>query len=148
MRERDVRNEIRDRLTDTGAFSLATLAGLPEATGFGASDLTAAAIEPQSTQQVTGWDAQPFGGLEMMAQVLITILARHEDPTLRDELAEQLLNTAADAINGQSLAGMTVPGKTRITGWRWLPATPPERRIAGTLTFSYITTWDGLDTTP
>ena len=145
-RERDVRNAIQNALIATGAFADVSLAGLPEGFGQGASDLTAAAIEPLSTRLASGWDAAPTGGLDYTAELAVTLLARHPDPQLRDELAEQLLDFLIDSVNGQSLAGFTIPQHTMITCWRWLPPKPPERRINATVGFAYIVSWDGFDT--
>jgi hypothetical protein len=145
-RERDVRNAIQEALIATGAFSGVWLSGLPEGFGQAASELTAAAIEPLSTRLATGWDAAPTGGLDYTAELIVTLLARHPDPQLRDELAEQLLDFMINAVNGQSLAGFTLPQQTMITSWRWLPAKPPERRISATVGFAYIVTWDDFDT--
>jgi hypothetical protein len=147
-RERDVRNAIKDALVATGAFSDVWLAGLPESYGQGASDLTAAAIEPLSTRLASGWDAGPSGGLDYMSELTVSLLARHPDPQLRDELAEQLLDFLINAINGQSLAGFTIPQHTMITAWRWLPTKPPERRITATVGFAFLVTWDSFDTSP
>ncbi len=61
-RERDVRNAIQELLLATGAFSTVWITGLPEDYGQGASSLTAAAIEPVSTQLTSGWDSSPPGG--------------------------------------------------------------------------------------
>jgi hypothetical protein len=146
MRERDVRTAIHDALVATHAFGAVLLSGLPEDCGAGASDLTAAAIEPAGTSLTTGWDAQLAGGLDFTATCTVTLLARHEDPQLRDELAEQLLDYLHNAVNGQSLAGFTLPGKTMVASWRWQPPAPPERRIAATVSFAYLVTWEGFDT--
>jgi hypothetical protein len=144
-RERDVRNAIKDALVATGAFSDVWLTGLPEDHGQGASSLAAAAIEPLSTRLASGWDAAPAGGLGYRSELAVSLLARHPDPQLRDELAEQLLNLLINAVNGQSLAGLTIPQHTMITAWRWMPSRPPERRITATVGFAYIVTWDGFD---
>lgn len=145
-RERDVRNAVKDALIATGAFSDVWLTGLPEAFGQGAGELAAAAIEPLATRLATGWDAAPAGGLDYSSELTVTLLARHPDPQLRDELAEQLLDFLINAVNGQSLAGFTIPQQTMIASWRWLPARPPERRINATVGFAYIVTWDTFDT--
>jgi hypothetical protein len=145
-RERDVRNAIKDALMATGAVSDVWLTGLPEDYGQGASDLAAAAIEPLSTRLGSGWDAGPSGGLDYTSELSVTLLSRHPDPQLRDELVEQLLDFLINAVNGQSLANFTIPQQTMVTSWRWLPPTPPERRVAATLGFAYLVTWDGFDT--
>src|SRR5262245_5156296 len=100
-RQRDVRNAIRDALIATNAFSAVCSTGLHEDYGQGASELAAAAIEPAHTGLTTGWDAQIAGGLDYTATCTVTLLARHEDAQLRDELAEQLLDTLANAVNGK-----------------------------------------------
>lgn len=146
-RERDARNDIRDRLVKTGRFDMVTLAGLPEDYGVGASKLALAVIEPESTSQSDRYDGGPGTGSIVTARLTITLLARDDDPQLRDEACENLLMYAEDALNGRSLADLTFPDLTRFTGWRWLPATPPERRIAAQFSFDYpIPAWDGFDT--
>lgn len=147
-RERDVRNAIQQALLATGEFSDVWLTGLPEEYGRAAGELAAAAIEPVATQLVTGSDAAPSGFLDFNAQVLVTLLARNPDAQLRDEAAELLLDYLANAVNGQSLAGLTLPQKTLVTGWKWLPPLAPERRIAATVTFAYIVRWNSFDTSP
>jgi hypothetical protein len=146
-RERDIRKAIEELLVATNAFSYVA-ADLPEDYGFGASQLTAAVVSPDRTAATTGWDSQLEGGLAYTAQVVVTILVRDEDKTVRDDLAERLLNVLQNAVNGQSLADMTMPGMTRVTGWRWLKVTPPERRIAAVVSFVYIVEgWGQRDTT-
>jgi len=145
-RERDVRNAIHAALVATGAFSDVWITGLPEKCGQGASDLTAAAIEPDRTIFTKGWDAAIAGQLDYTATCTVTLLARHPDAQLRDELAEQLLDYLNNAVNGQSLAGFTLPQKTMVVGWQWQPTAAPERRIAATVSFAYLVTWDSFDT--
>jgi hypothetical protein len=147
-RERDVRNAIQESLRATGAFSDVWITGLPEDYGQAASSLTAAAIEPISTRLTSGWDSAPSGGLDYTSELSVSLLARHPDPQLRDELAEQLLDFLINAINGQSLANFTIPQHTMITSWQWLAPRPPERRITATVGFAYLVTWDGFDTSP
>ena len=151
MRDRDVRNAIQAALLATDAFDPngVWLWGLPENYGSGACEARAAAIEPVSSTQDDRWDSEPAGGLVVTSQVRLTLLYRHEDPQLRDEGAELLLVTAANALNGASLAGLTLPPFTRFTAWSWQTATPPERRIAATFTYQYISEgWDAYDETP
>ncbi len=76
----------------------------------------------------------------------VTLLARNDDAQLRDEQAEQLLDVLANAVNGVSLAGITLPGKTLVTAWQWRPAMAPERRIAATVSFQYLVEgWENFD---
>ncbi len=98
-----------------------------------------------TTNYRLGWDSQAGGGLCYDCQLKITILVRQNDAQLRDETAEQLLDVLANTVNGQALAGLTLPGMTLLKSWRWMPAKAPERRITATLWFSYIVTWDDFD---
>ncbi len=145
MRERDVRNAIHDALLATNAFTDVWITGLPEDSGSAASDLLAAAIEPVGSALNTGWDAQIDGGLCYASTVTVTLLARNDDAQLRDEMCEELLNCLHNAVNGTSLAGITLPGKTIVIAWRWMPPAPPERRIAATVSFQYLVTWEDFD---
>jgi hypothetical protein len=149
MRDRDVRNAIHDALIATGDFDAVYLWGSSGDHATAASKNACATIEPESSAQEDCWDAATGGGLIVTSRVTITLLNRQEDPELRDEAAELLLDTVANALNGQCLAGLTMPQHTRIVSWRWEEPAPPERRIAATLSYRYIVEgWDSYDTTP
>ena len=80
--------------------------------------------------------------------VKITFLSRHEDPQLRDEAAELLFDTAANALNAQSLAGLTLPEHTKFKSWSWAKPMAPERQIVATFVYKYIVEgWNNYDTT-
>jgi hypothetical protein len=144
-RERDVRNAIHELLDVSGAFDGVYLAGLPEDRGERGGDRRAAAVEPDATTAADRWD-DVDGAIVMTATVTLTFMARDDDPQLRDEAAELLLNTAAAVLNGRSLAGATLPGSTRIRSWNWLKPNAPERRIAAKLEYQYLVEgWSGLD---
>jgi hypothetical protein len=155
-RDRDVRNAVQAALVATNAFDLMPsgepavwIWGLPEDYGTGSSLQAAAAIIPQSSRQEDLWDAQPAGGLVITSRIGLVLLYRNEDPQLRDEGAELLLDTTANALNGQSLAGFTLPAHTRIVQWDWPPVTVPERRVNAVLSYQYIVEgWDEYDVTP
>jgi hypothetical protein len=148
-RDRDIRNAIQSALVETAAFDAVWIWGLPEDYGTGASTLAAAAIEPRSSDQSDRWDDAPVGGLMVTSLVTITLVNRHEDPQLRDEAVELLLDTAANALNGRSLASLTLPGLTRFVSWSWEKPEAPERRITSTFSYAYIVEgWDDYDTTP
>lgn len=156
MRDRDVRNAIQAALVATNAFDMSPngqsavwIWGLPEDYGTAASLQAAAAIVPQSSRQEDLWDAAAAGGLVITSRVGIILLYRHDDPQLRDEGAELLLDTAANALNGQSLAGLTFTQTSRIVQWDWQPVTVPERRINAVFSYQYINEgWDEYDVTP
>lgn len=147
MRDRDVRNAIQSALEATGAFDSVYVWGLPEDYGSGASQLAVAVIEPSVSTQTDLWDDNTTGALVVSSPVTLTFLARDEDPQLRDEAVERLLDVAADALNGQSLASFTLPAFTKFSSWRWEKPTAPERRIIATFVYQYLVAgWDQYDT--
>jgi hypothetical protein len=150
-RDRDVRNAIKTLLDATGAFDSdgVWITGMPEDSGSGSSIAAAAAIEPVSSTQDDRWDGVAETGLVITSTVAITLIYRNEDPQLRDEGAELLLDTAANALNGQSLAGLTLPDLTRFLSWAWVSPTAPERKIRAQFQYQYLVEgWGGADTTP
>jgi hypothetical protein len=146
-RDRDVRNAIQAALMATSAFDAVWIWGLPENYGSAASQMTAAAIEPQSSSQDDKWDSQTSGGLVVTSRVGITFLYRADDPQVRDEGVELLLDTAANALNGTDLIpGFTIPAWTRFRSWTWQEPQPPERRIISAFEYQYeIDGWDVYD---
>lgn len=146
-RDRDVRNAIQTALIQTGAFDAVWMWGMPEDYGSGASNLAVAAIEPSSSDQLDRWDYAPAGGLLISSRVNIKLLYRHEDPQLRDEAVELLFDVAANALNGQCLAGLTLPQLTNFTSWRWEKPAAPERQITAMFSYHYILEgWNSYDT--
>lgn len=148
MRDRDVRNAIQAALKATGAFDNVYLWGFPEEYGSGASQSAVAVIEPSSSRQSDRDDNAPLGDLYVESTVTITFLQRSEDPQACDEACELLFEMAANALNGQVLAELTMPAMTKFVSWKWQRRTPPERRITSTFIYRYIVPgWDGYDTT-
>jgi hypothetical protein len=155
-RDRDVRNAIQTALVATNAFNAANggaavwIWGLPEDYGTPASQQAAAAIIPMTSRQEDLWDSAATGGLVITSRVGIVLLYRDEDPQARDEGAELLLDTTANALNGQNLAGFTLPQTTRVIQWDWQPVTVPERRINCVFSYQYIVDpdWNAYDVTP
>jgi hypothetical protein len=146
VRERDVRNAIQSALVATGAFDSVFVWGLPEDYGSAASSAALAFIEPESSTQEDRWDGASGSGLLITSRVTITLIYRANDPQLRDEAAELLFDNAANALNGQGLAGLTLPQLTRFVSWRWERPDPPERRIASIFSYQYIVEgWDSYD---
>lgn len=145
-RDRDVRNAIQAALLGTGAFDGVWIWGLPEDYGTGASQLAAAAIEPESSNQDDRWDGTTQIGLVVTSRVSLTLCYRHDDPQLRDEGVELLMDIAANALNGESLADLTLPDVTRFQSWQWQKPEAPERRIKATFTYQYfVEGWEAYD---
>jgi len=150
-RERDARLAIQSALVATGDFDpeAVFLWGLPEDYGSGSDKFAACMISPKSTRQSDEFDDTPSGGIVMTCQVVITFLFRHEDPQLRDEGVERLLNSAENALNGAKLVdGYTLPAFTRFKSWAWQKPEDPERRITANFEFLYLQEgWQDFDVT-
>lgn len=149
-RERDMRDAVQAALLATNAFDNVYLSGLPENYGIGSSSARVAVVEPSDWSDDDRFDGGPATGAIRTDTIKITLIARDEDPQLRDEAAELLLEYARNAINGVALVpGFNSPDRTKLARGRWLPAQPPERRIEATLTYWYlISGWASNDTTP
>ena len=154
MRDRDIRNAIQAALIGTDAFNGVHVWGLPEDYGSGSSEQAAVWIVPQSSRQEDLWDAAAAGGLVITTRIGLLLAYRHDDPQARDEGAELLLDTAANALNGNGFpqidgSNLIFPQTARITGWDWQPPASAERRIQAMFSCQYIVEgWDEYDTTP
>ncbi|MGO9598122.1 MAG: hypothetical protein ACLP7Q_09030 [Isosphaeraceae bacterium] len=146
FRERDIRNLIGDLLDQTGAFDGVYLSGLPEERGETCGDSRAVVIEPDMTTRADPTD--DFDGDPLLScQLKLIFMARDEDPQVRDEVAELLLNVAAVALDGNTLSGMVLPSRTKIRSWSWQKPVAPERRITAILEFQYLGDgWAGFNT--
>jgi hypothetical protein len=136
-------------LSSTNAFDGVWLGALAEGASEAASLLCTAAIEPDSSEFTPTWDSGVVGGVIVTSRVQITFSARHSDPQLRDELAELLLDTASNALNGQQLGGLVMPQMARFVSWVWQTSIPPERRIKSIFSYQYLQSrWDASDVSP
>jgi hypothetical protein len=78
----------------------------------------------------------------------LTLFVRQSDPESRDREADRLANVAQNVLDGQSLAGITLPGLTKIRRGRWERSPAPERRLVLMGEFTYlVNAFDGHDTT-
>ncbi len=145
-RDRDVRNAIKTLIEATGQFDTVSRKGLPAEYGSSAGDLKLAIIQPDTIAQSDRWDATDEIGLHVDSTVMITILARNEDPEVRDDLAENLMWVAINAIQGKSLAELTAPDLTRFVRAKFMKPKAPERQIVCTFVYSYIVDgWSGYE---
>jgi hypothetical protein len=149
VRDRDVRVAIAAALQATRAFDAQGVwLWSPEDLGQGTSVGRGVQIEPGNSTVADPWDAQTWGGIVIQSTVKLTLLYRDEDTQKRDEGAENLLQQAQNALNGQSLAGLTMPAMTRFQSWSWANPQPPERQIICVFQYSYIVEgWAAFDTT-
>lgn len=147
--EDDVRHAIATILEDSGYFDDVFMTGLPKMDDQSAEDLRACAILPSETTEDDRYDTSPGGLIVLDARVKIVFVARDQDPLARDKTVNLLLLYAQNALNGESLAGITLPDFTRFKGgWRWEDPVPPERKITAMFSFRYLVQgWKAFDTT-
>src|SRR5690242_2165547 len=129
----DVRNDIKGRLEQSGYFSSVHTRGTPEEQGFSAGDLVAAVIGMTSDDTRDAWDGGDGTGLVVSEKCPVTLLVRDADPTLRDRKLDLVRNALRVAVNGQSLADLTVPDMTYVKSSRPMSPRAPERRIEATV---------------
>jgi hypothetical protein len=144
-----LRLAVQETLQSLGVFDIVTLNGPPEVGPLGQSYNYAVSIEPSSNADRDIWDNAATGGLTGTVSATLTFYARNETQSIRDAVVEWLFNNAANALNGQIiLAGYNSPELSRFTSRRYLPQTPPERRIEAVYQYTYVLpSWTSFDTT-
>ncbi len=146
-RERDVRLAAIAALVATRAFDEVYAYSMPEDRGQRAGDLRAAAVVPVSGSNTLEDDDVTTGSPRCRMTFHVVVMSRNEDPIVRDEVADKLLTTVQNAINGQSLGGLTFPQFTFVASWAWLPEKPPERQVRCVVQAQYETPgWDDFNT--
>lgn len=148
-RSDDIRDDIRARLEATGHFSRVSTRGTPDEQGFSAGDLVAAVIGMTADDTTDLYDGGDGTGLRVDGRCPVTLMVRNADPQLRDRQLDLVRNVLRRAVNGQSLAGLTVPDKTYMKSSRPMPPKAPERRIEATVIWAYLPeSWDDFDDAP
>lgn len=147
-RDRDVRNAIVAALKATNAFDAIYTTGLPNFDDQSAEDVLAASIQPIEWVEIDAYDDAPAGYSQIESRLRLVFVARTEDPQVRDDSVEDLLEFARNALNAQVLAGITLPEWTKFASGKWEDPAPPERKITTVFTYRYlVSTWANFDTT-
>lgn len=146
-REHDVRQGAIDLLVATGQFDDVYHYSTPEDRGQRAGDLRAALVAPVKSAYSIEWDDATTGEPYCRHTFNVVVMARHDDPSIRDSTADQLAAVAMNALNGASLAGLTNVQQTLVTDAVWLPEKPPERQVRLTVQAAYFTPgWNSFNT--
>ena len=144
VRDWDIFAAIATMIRTTGSFDEVAISDPPELSGRKASYRAIAVIMPGSgDESAEGFDDPDETQRVRRVSWQLMVIARDKEPEIRDRLAEQLLNSARDAIDDRCIAGQTIVGETHVFKDRYLPAIPPERRLIADGTFSYFI--DGQD---
>lgn len=146
-REHDVRQAAADLLVATGQFDDVYHYSSPEDRGQRAGDLRAALVTPINGSDSLEWDDMGDGSPLCRHTFHVIVMCRQEDPVLRDGTADQLVAVVRNALNGQSLGGLTFPQTTAVVNYAWLPEKPPERQVRCVVQASYeVPGWNEFNT--
>lgn len=149
VRDYSILRAVAKALDDTGQFSRVVVGEKPtaERTGVAANATPAAIVTPVSFDETDNWDDPTEVQSERVLQIAVTLIVRDESEDTRIDLLDRLGQEAAKAIGGLSLAGVTIPDKTRVRRGQWSPAADPEKQLVLTVETSYlIDGFDGYDT--
>lgn len=138
-REFHVWADVEARLNATGRFELVEIAEPADVTNEVAADrIPAAIITPLSGEEMDFADDTDDVRNDATSVFNLTLIVRSTEPRERFDLLDQLRSAVQNAINGKSLANLTVPAFTRVRRWQYQPAKDPEKRLVLTVEFRYI----------
>lgn len=137
-RDRQILKAIGTLLTATGAFDEVRTSGLPADRGLPSSDGKLVVLDLDQWQDRDRSDDPDATPQDRDVTFLCYVCVRMEDPDMRDDELDRLVQTATNAINGQSVLGVTLPEWTRLLAGKWMPPTAPERRVICRGSFRYL----------
>lgn len=135
-RDQDVFDDIAVRLRDTDAF-LDVYQAHPTQDGAEARGDTAW-VQPLDWDELDHRQDPDGAEVTHHAHFTLTLAVRDGDPAERDRRLDQLAGIALNALDGQSLADLTLPGLTAIRKAKWEDPALPERRLTLTGEFAYF----------
>jgi hypothetical protein len=146
MRDWDVLDSIISTLQGTGSFDGVYPAAEPEQQGKPADDRLAAVVAPRDWEEVDDSDDPTTVQSTRRIRYGLVLIARDADAEARARALDQLLAVAQNALDGQSIGGLTIAGWTRLRRGRYLDPTPPEQRmeVIGETAY-FVDGWTGHD---
>ncbi len=140
LRDFDVISAARDALAATGEFDGVYPGGLPEEEGATAGDTYAAYLAVRDWDEPTEFADDEFSADSGCRRVRyrLTLAVRRDDREERDRDLDRLFGVAANALDGVSLADLTLPRLTRLRRGTWEKPVPPERRMTCWGEFAYL----------
>lgn len=137
-RDRDAYSSILSGLVSTGEFAEVFFGPSPGMRAAGGNRSPAALITPEGWTEID--DADPIEVVRHVTYTL-TIIVRGEDPLARYELLDRLSCVAQNAIDGSDLAGVCLPGLTKLRRGRFdQKPNHPEQSVVLVGEFSYVIT--------
>ena len=139
-------NDARDRLAALGVFDGVYRSALPEDKGQSSGDKLAAVVAPGDWDEVDERNDEETVQSTRRVRWALTLIARDDDPELREAALDDLLSASQNALDGVSLAGVTIPDWTRLRRGRYEPSQSPEQRMTVVGEFAYwVEGFDGHD---
>jgi hypothetical protein len=141
-RDYDLWADARDRLEATGAFDLVVI-GRPDERARSAVEAAACWVVPLDDDEL---DIDPDLVL-VGCRFSLVVEVRAEDVEARADALDRLKNVAKNALNGQSLAGISLPGRTRVRRASHGPRKHPTAPLELTVEAPYFDPYAGLSDT-
>jgi hypothetical protein len=142
MRDRDIRNSMRDQIMASGFFDHIGFGRDPLEWATGEPGARTCQIEPSKEQFIPLWDRSGEDGGVVQGEAVCTFTVQNEDPEMRDAMLEQMYNVAADVLNNIALPigyGATVmPAFSWLDTLKWLPAAHPTRQGKAIYKYRYM----------
>ena len=110
---------------------------LPEVRGQAAGDRLAAVVALSDWEEEDESDDPTEVQVTRKVRWTLTLIARDEEPEERERLLSGLLVASQNALNGQSLAGITIPEWSKLRRGRLETASSPEQRMTVMGEFTY-----------
>lgn len=144
-RDWDVLESARDLLATTQQFDNVYLTSFDDRS-ISTSDGYSAVVQPLDGDEVDTRDDGDETEQTSHSRWTLTLVGRADDPEVRDRELDRLQSVAQNALDGVSLAGLTIPGLTKLRRGKWEKPKPPERRITLTGEYSYwLDDWSAHD---
>ncbi len=146
-RDRDAFAAILNSLWATSEFAEVVFPGPLDSSPVGADRSPLVVVVPVQ------WTEQPDASSSALIRHVsysLVVVARHEDPRRRFDIADRLGSIVQNTLEGSSLGGSCVPTQTQVRlGVIDVKSRHPELRVTLTGTFAYtIATPNSHDTTP
>jgi len=145
-RDWDVLDAAKTLLEGTKQFDGVYRGALPELKGQAAGDRFAAVLSMRSWEELSESADPSVIQSTRRLKWKLTLIVRDDDPEVRERELDRLLAVAEDALDGQSLAGITLPDWTYLASGVYEDPKPPEQRmtVLGQTAY-YVEGWAGFD---
>jgi len=125
VRDRDILADIRARLVAINLFSVVESGVITEDNHTQANARPLVLVAPASSTE----QDESLELAIVTLKVAIAVIDEDQEPGGRHDKLDRWANLVANAVNRENLAGITVPGLTRVKGRRYQATTAPDQAI-------------------